>query len=158
MRSSLPELSIVLWGGLASAVWEFAQSPLYADHGRGLLHVLRTRLHCAGGDVLILLAAFYTTSLIFRTRFWFLRKGWGPPLSFITLGLAYTVWSEWFNTQVALSWEYAPEMPRVAGIGLAPVISVAPGSLSRSFSRAATLRAARVPHAWNEHETANATA
>jgi len=30
-----------------------------------------------------------------------------PALSFITLGLAYTVWSEWFNTQVALSWEYA---------------------------------------------------
>jgi hypothetical protein len=122
MRSSLPELSIVLWGGLASAVWEFVQSPLYADHGRGLLYVLRTRLHCAGGDLLILLAAFYATSLVFRTRFWFLARGWGPALTFITLGLAYTVWSEWFNTQVALSWEYAPEMPRVAGIGLAPVV------------------------------------
>ena len=121
-RRSLPELSIALWGGLASVVWEFAQSPLYADHGRGLFYVLRTRLHCAGGDVLILLAAFYATSLIFRTRFWFLTKGWGPALTFITLGLAYTVWSEWFNTQVALSWEYAPKMPRVAGIGLAPVI------------------------------------
>lgn len=118
---SLPELSIVLWGGLTSVVWELGQSPLYADHGRGLLYVLRTRLHCAGGDLLILLAAFYATSLIFRSRFWFLAKGWKPALTFITLCLAYTVWSEWFNTQVALSWEYAPAMPQISGIGLAPV-------------------------------------
>ena len=41
-QRSLPELSIVLWGGLARVVWEFAQSPLYADHGRSLFYVLQT--------------------------------------------------------------------------------------------------------------------
>jgi hypothetical protein len=33
----------------------------------------------------------------------------------------YTVWSEWFNTQVTPSWQYAESMPRVFGIGLAPL-------------------------------------
>jgi hypothetical protein len=35
-----------------NAAWEFLQSPLYADHGRELVYLLRTRLHCAGGDAM----------------------------------------------------------------------------------------------------------
>ena len=116
-----PELPVA---GLAfglNAVWEFLQSPLYADHGRELGYLLRTRLHCAGGDALILLCAFEITSLISRSRQW-LRDGRpGPTALFVALGFAYTVWSEWFNTQVALSWQYAEPMPRVYGIGLAPL-------------------------------------
>jgi hypothetical protein len=117
----LPELPVA---GLAfglNAVWEFLQSPLYADHGRELGYLLRTRLHCAGGDTLILLFAFGVTSLIFRSRQW-LRDGRPrPAVLFVALGFAYTVWSEWFNTQVTLSWQYAESMPRVFGIGLAPL-------------------------------------
>jgi len=99
----LPELSV---SGLAfgpNAAWEFLQSPLYADHGRGFGSLLRTRLHCAGGDALILLFAFGVTSLIFGSRQW-LRDGRpGPTVLFVALGFAYTVWSEWCNTQVTLS-------------------------------------------------------
>jgi hypothetical protein len=116
-----PELSVA---GLAfglNAVWEFLQSPLYSDHGQALGYLLRTRMHCAGGDVLILLFAFGVTSLIFRSRQW-LRDGRpGPTIFFVALGFAYTVWSEWFNTRVTLSWQYAESMPRVFGIGLAPL-------------------------------------
>jgi len=117
----LPELPVA---GLAfglNAAWEFLQSPFYADHGREFGYLLRTRLHCAGGDVLILLFAFGVTSLIFRSRQW-LRDGrnW-PTVLFVALGFAYTVWSEWFNTQVAVSWQYAASMPRFFGIGLAPL-------------------------------------
>jgi hypothetical protein len=117
----LPELSVA---GLAfglNAAWEFLQSPLYADHGREFGYLLRTRLHCAGGDALILLFAFGVTSLIFRSRQW-LRDGRpGPAALFVALGFAYTAWSEWFNTQVTLSWQYAESMPRVVGIGLTPL-------------------------------------
>ena len=117
----LPELPVA---GLAfglNAVWEFLQSPLYADHGRELGYLLRTRLHCAGGDTLILLFAFGVTSLIFRSRQWLRDGRRGPTALFVALGFAYTVWSEWFNTQVTLSWQYADSMPRVVGIGLAPL-------------------------------------
>jgi hypothetical protein len=117
----LPELP---FAGLAfglNAAWEFLQSPLYADHGREFGYLYRTRLHCAGGDALILLFAFGVTSLIFRSRQW-LRDGRpGPAALFVALGFAYTAWSEWFNTQVTLSWQYAESMPRVFGIGLTPL-------------------------------------
>ena len=116
-----PELPVA---GLAfglNAAWEFLQSPLYADHGRDFGYLLRTRLHCAGGDTLILLFSFGITSLVFRSRQW-LRDGRpGPTVLFVALGLAYTVWSEWFNTQRSLSWQYDASMPRVFGIGLAPL-------------------------------------
>ena len=117
----LPELPVA---GLAfglNAVWEFLQSPLYADHGRELGYLLRTRLHCAGGDTMILLFAFGVTSLIFRSRQWLHDGRPRPAVLFVALGFAYTVWSEWFNTQVALSWQYAESMPRVFGIGLTPL-------------------------------------
>jgi hypothetical protein len=117
----LPELPVAVLGFGLNAAWEFLQSPLYSDHDRELGYLLRTRLHCAGGDTLILLFAFGVTSLIFRSRQW-LRDGrrW-PTVLFVALGFAYTVWSEWFNTQVALSWQYAESMPRVFGIGLTPL-------------------------------------
>ena len=42
-------------------------------------------------------------------------------LLFTAFGLAYTIWSEWFNTRVTFSWQYAESMPRVFGIGVAPL-------------------------------------
>lgn len=41
---------------------------------------------------------------------------------FVVLGIAYTLWSEWFNTSVRASWDYAPAMPVIAGIGLTPML------------------------------------
>jgi hypothetical protein len=51
-----------------NGVWELLQSPLYSDHPRGFFYVLWTRLHCTGGDALILLGAFWGTSLIAHSR------------------------------------------------------------------------------------------
>jgi hypothetical protein len=117
----LPELSVAVLGFGLNAAWEFLQSPLYADHGQEFGYLLRTRLHCAGGDTLILLFAFGVTSLIFRSRQWLRGGRAGPTVLFVALGFAYTVWSEWFNTQVTHSWQYAESMPRVFGIGVAPL-------------------------------------
>jgi hypothetical protein len=115
------ELPVAVLAFGLSAAWEFLQAPLYSDHGRGLGYLLRSRLHCAGGDTLILLFAFGITSLVFRSRQWLRDGRLGPTILFVALGFAYTVWSEWFNTQVALSWQYADSMPRFLGIGLAPL-------------------------------------
>jgi hypothetical protein len=70
---------------------------------------------------LILLFAFGVTSIIFRSRQWLRDGRRGPTVLFVALGFAYTVWSEWFNTQVTLSWQYAESMPRIFGIGLTPL-------------------------------------
>jgi hypothetical protein len=118
----VPEARLAWWALLLNGAWEFLQSPLYADHGRGAGYLLWTRLHCALGDVLILLAAFWAASLVARSRWW-----WRQPASvagrvFWVAGLAYTVWSEWFNTQVREAWEYAAAMPRVGEVGLAPLL------------------------------------
>src|SRR3990172_4981219 len=96
--------------------------PCMTDHTRGLGYLLWSRLHCAGGDVLILLGAHSIVSLLLGTRAWSREARLGPGALFVGLGLAYTVWSEWYNTAVVRSWAYSPEMPVIAGIGVASML------------------------------------
>jgi len=117
-----PEVRLVAWGFALNAVWEALQSPLYADFGRPIGYLLWTRLHCTGGDVLILLAAFWGTALLFRARFWASRRGFPAAVVFVLAGFVYTAWSEIHNTQVSVTWAYAPEMPQIYGVGLAPLL------------------------------------
>lgn len=118
----LPEIRIALLAFVLNGVWEFLQSPLYADHARDVRYLLWTRLHCTVGDVFITLICFWVTSLLFGTRLW-LREGRRAAAAvFVLLGFAYTVWSEWFNTRVALSWAYTSNMARILGIGIAPLL------------------------------------
>jgi hypothetical protein len=118
----VPEVRLAGWGLILNGVWEFLQSPFYADHDRGLFYIGWTRLHCTGGDLLILLAAFWGTSFLFRERFWWARPRWSDVAFFVLLGLGYTAWSEWYNTQVRHAWEYAEAMPLLFGLGLLPLL------------------------------------
>lgn len=118
----VPELRLCLWGFVLNAVWEAVQSPLYTDYHRGVWYLIWTRLHCTGGDVLILLAAFWSTALGFRDRHWADRAGWPAALLFVTIGLTFTVWSEIHNTQIVRTWTYAAAMPRIGSVGLAPLL------------------------------------
>jgi len=120
--AKVPELRLCLWGFGLNAVWEAVQSPLYTDYGRGTWYLIRTRLHCTGGDVLILLAAFWLTALVFRDRRWTGRPSWPAASLFVAIGLTYTVWSEIHNTRIVHAWEYAAAMPRIGGIGLTPLV------------------------------------
>jgi hypothetical protein len=118
----LPEIRIALLAFVLNGVWEFLQSPLYADHARDVRYLLWTRLHCTVGDVFITLICFWVTSLLFGTRFWACERRRAAVAVFVLLGFSYTVWSEWFNTRVALSWAYTPTMPRILGIGITPLL------------------------------------
>jgi hypothetical protein len=40
----------------------------------------------------------------------------------IVAGISYTTLSEWLNVSVRGSWAYAPVMPQLFGIGLAPIL------------------------------------
>ncbi len=118
----LPEVPLAIRGAGLNGIWEFLHSPLYADHGRDAWYVIWTRLHCTGGDVLILLCAFWVTSAVFRTRHWLRQPRLGQVVLCTAVGLGYTVLSEWYNTRVAGTWAYTPAMPLLLGIGVSPLL------------------------------------
>ncbi|NNE46292.1 MAG: hypothetical protein HKN37_06500 [Rhodothermales bacterium] len=120
--SRLFEIPVILWGFGLNAVWEFAQSAFYVDHANGWRYVVWSRFHCTVGDVLILLGAFLVTAAISRSRRWPVDRGNAVAAVFIGVGLAYTIWSEWFNTTIRESWAYAAAMPLVFGVGLLPLL------------------------------------
>ena len=122
MMRKLPELQVATFGGLLNGVWEFMHSPLYADHANGLWYVIWTRLHCTVGDVMIMLCSFWGTSLLFRSRVWMRQSGFVTVFCFSVLGLGYTIYSEWYNTTVSKTWQYAASMPELWGIGLSPIL------------------------------------
>lgn len=116
-----PEVRLAFWGFGLNLVWEALQSPLYADWQREWRYLLWSRLHCTVGDVLILLFSFWGVSLLFRNRRWLAQGALAPALLFVAAGFGYTVWSEALNTGLRGAWEYAPAMPRIFGLGLAPL-------------------------------------
>lgn len=64
-----------------------------------------------GGDTLILLVCFWIVSLLFRSRQWIIDGPSAAVALFIALGLVNTIFSEWYNTKVRVTWQYAPSMP-----------------------------------------------
>lgn len=120
--ASAPELRLASWGFGLHLAWEAIQTPLYADADRDLSYLAWTRLHCTLGDVLILLACFWGTALLFGGRDWIVAGGVPPALTFVALGVAYTSWSEWWNAGIRGNWSYAPSMPTLWGIGASPLL------------------------------------
>jgi hypothetical protein len=118
----IPELRLAARGFALSAFWEALQTPLYTDRGGSARYLVWSRLHCALGDVLILLVCFWIVALFWRSRGWIATGRFVPRLLFVALGLAYTAVSELLHTRLFLSWDYAPEMPRIFGVGLAPIL------------------------------------
>ncbi len=121
IRERRLEPLLIGWGFPLNLAWELGQSPLYADHSNGWRYVAWTRFHCTLGDVLILLGAFWATAAVFRSWRWPVTRSPRAAGVFVAFGLAYTVWSEWFNTSVREAWTYAPAMPLVFGAGLSPL-------------------------------------
>jgi len=115
-------LRLVIPGFGLSLVWDVMQSPFYTDTFTvPWTAVAFNRLHCAVGDALILLAAFWIVTLRWG-RFWMRMPSWPSCLAFLALGLAYTAVSEYVNVQVLQLWAYSCWMPTVAGIGLVPLL------------------------------------
>lgn len=106
-------------------VWETLQLPFYtlwreANFNAQMFAVF----HCTAGDMMIGTAALLIAVILVG------RRGWphsrhGLVAGFATfIGLTYTVFSEWLNTQVTMGWDYAETMIRVAplGTGIAPLL------------------------------------
>jgi hypothetical protein len=119
---SLPETQLLVRGVVLSLAWEVLQSPFYADtFAASWITLAYNRLHCTGGDALILLVAFWLAALCWG-RAWMETDKWAPGMAFVMLGLAYTAMSEHFNVHLVQRWAYSRWMPTLGSIGLLPLL------------------------------------
>ena len=112
-------------GAAVHLLWEIVQLPLYTlwrtgTRGEQAFAVI----HCTGGDVLIAGSSLLMALLAAGHRSW-------PAIGFfkvagltVVIGIGYTIYSEWLNTSVRLSWSYSELMPivPVIGTGLSPLL------------------------------------
>ena len=123
LRSLFRFLAVL--GGL-NLIWEIGQLPLYTLwHDGSWQEIGYAVAHCTTGDVFIALACAIAALAITRWH-------WPMPgrqstlflLCFIALSVAYTIFSEWLNTTVRLSWAYSNLMPvlPLLGTGIAPLL------------------------------------
>jgi hypothetical protein len=109
----------------AMLAWEVAQLPLYTlwrDGGWGT--IVYAVLHCTLGDALIGVAALAWALLLAGEEAWPARGFTRVLGAAVTIGVAYTIYSEWLNVEIRQAWAYAEAMPRLPwlGTGLAPLL------------------------------------
>ena len=108
----------------ANLGWEFAHLPLYTIWTEGRAgEIVFAAVHCAAGDLLIATSALVLALIAFG-RPDRPARGFAPVATdAILIGLGYTVFSEWLNTEIRRSWAYAELMPVLPflGTGLSPL-------------------------------------
>jgi hypothetical protein len=115
----------VLASALANLVWEFAQLPLYTVWHEGAPRdIIVAAIHCTGGDILIAAASLLAALMIVGNGHWPHARFHRVASAAIIGGLAYTVFSEWLNTEIRGSWAYSEWMPTLPliGAGLSPFL------------------------------------
>ncbi len=109
----------------ANLIWEVAQLPLYTLWSAGApLEIAWAVVHCTAGDVLIAAAALAVAWLVTGSESLPHVPSARLALTTILAGVAFTAFSEWWNTQVTHAWTYAAAMPIIPGtpIGLSPIL------------------------------------
>jgi hypothetical protein len=103
---------------LGNLLWEMAQLPLYTLWRSGTPATITAAvLHCTAGDILIAIITLMTALVVCGSSDW-PRAGFARvALAAITLGVGYTIYSEYVNTVVRQSWAYADAMPQLPWIG-----------------------------------------
>jgi uncharacterized membrane protein YhaH (DUF805 family) len=118
----MPECQLLEPGVGLSLVWELLQSPFYTDTFEvPWTTLVFNRLHCTGGDAMILLVAFWIVALGWG-RCWVHTARWVAFVAFLALGGTYTAVSEHLNVHVLARWAYSQWMPVIGGIGLMPLL------------------------------------
>ena len=110
--------------GIGNFSWELAQLPLYTIWYEGSAREIAFAvLHCTGGDILIASAALLSALLTVANGRWPHDKFVIVAAAAILSGIAYTIFSEWLNTEIRGSWAYSDPMPQLPliGTGIAPL-------------------------------------
>lgn len=108
----------------ANLVWEFAQLPLYTIWRDGTPgEIVFAAIHCTGGDILIASAAVLGSLMLLGDGRWPMDRYRTVATAALVSGIAYTIFSEWLNTEIRGSWSYADLMPTLPliGSGLSPL-------------------------------------
>ena len=118
-----PWAALALFAFLLHFVWEMGQAPFYrgmatAAHGTAV----RACAVATVGDVVILLVAYALVAAAVRSRRWLAAPTGGRVAGFLAVGLAATAGLELLNVYVLGRWAYGTGMPRVFGVGLAPLL------------------------------------
>lgn len=109
--------------GFGNLAWELAQLPLYTIWHEGSPgEIVFAAAHCTAGDLLIASAALLGALVVAGGGRWPYARFRLVATIAVVGGLAYTVFSEWLNTEIRGSWAYTGWMPTLPliGSGLAP--------------------------------------
>lgn len=114
---------LVIGGG--NLAWETAQLPLYTLWSTGTLREKVVAVaHCTAGDVAIASVVLLLGLALVGAPGW-PRERFAIVATVATLlGLEYTAYSEWLNTEILRNWAYSDRMPRLpgTGLGLSPML------------------------------------
>ncbi|MBI1397017.1 MAG: hypothetical protein GC151_13655 [Betaproteobacteria bacterium] len=103
--------------------WEIGHLPLYTVWRTGSIPELAFDVaHCTIGDALISLCTFVAAGAVLRSMCWLLTRPLAGAGLVTLLGTGYTLFSEYRNVYLLHAWGYSPLMPRVAGIGVTPLL------------------------------------
>lgn len=106
-------------------LWECLQLPLYTLWKDGTWQTIAfAMLHCTAGDVMIAALALLAALLLFGHRQWPVAHFGRVSICCVVIGLVYTIYSEWLNVVVRMSWAYSGLMPQLPyiGTGLSPLL------------------------------------
>jgi hypothetical protein len=109
---------------VSNLAWESTHLPLYTLWAKSeISYLVFVVVHCTAGDLMIAFATLGIALLLvgdFRCPAIRFNRVLGLTLS---LGIAYTLYSEWLNVSISQSWAYSDLMPVVPiiGTGVSPV-------------------------------------
>lgn len=102
--------------------WEILQLPLYTIWFTGSASSIAFAvLHCSAADALIAALSLTLSLLLFGREDWPHERFGTVALVAVLFGVGYSIYSEWHNTVATQTWAYSLAMPRLFGIGLAPL-------------------------------------
>lgn len=117
---------IGIWSALAfvlNLIWEIGHISLYTLWREAAPQVIAWSIfHCTIGDVMIALAVFALTAIVFRRTDWPTSHPWSGGALVVIAALVFTAQSEWYNVYRSGAWGYTSSMPTVFGIGLSPLL------------------------------------
>lgn len=124
LRAGGTYLGISIFGHL---LWETLQLPLYTIWTIGTPREQAFAVtHCTLGDVLIALSTLTLAMAIAGRGRWPREHFWLVAGIAMSLGVAYTAFSEWLNVVIRASWAYSEWMPVISlfglSIGLSPLL------------------------------------
>ena len=109
----------------ANFVWEVLQLPLFTLWTTGTVRQQAFAVfHCTIGDVMIAALSLLAALSLVAQPNWPRSSARRVYLLSLTVGLGYTIYSEWVNTSVRGSWAYSEWMPvlPLLGTGLSPLM------------------------------------